>query len=59
MALVEEANDAIAEIVGRKSYSKMADTDKKTYISAVRQDSRTAPDAYNHVFGHGKHNATN
>ena len=43
LALVEEANDAIAVNVGwnRKSYFKMADTNKKTYISAPRQDSWT------------------
>ena len=43
LALVEESNDAIAETDGwnRKSYFKMADTDKKTYISVPRQDGRT------------------
>ena len=43
LALVEEANDAIPETVGwnRKPYLKMAETDKRTYISAPRQDSWT------------------
>ena len=43
LALVEKSNYAIAETVGwnRKSYFKMADTDKKTFISAPRQDGWT------------------